>query len=84
MSIIPFDLIFNVGSFNKISRFSRIGRISKLLKLTKIFRLMKIAKVSNKLVKHLSDLLKISASTERLVLVTLMFFTLQHVVACLW
>lgn len=76
--------MFNVGNFNKISRFTRIGRISKLVKLTKIVRLMKFAKVSNKLVKHLGDILKISASTERLVLLLLMFFTLQHVCACLW
>lgn len=84
ISILPLDLMFNTGSFNKISRFSRIGRISKLLRLMKIFRLMKFARVSNKLVKHLGDILKITASTERLLLLMLMFFTLQHVIACLW
>ena len=83
-STLPVDLIFNFGNINKISRFSRIGKISKLVKLTKILRMLKIAKVNNKLVKHLGDILKIGASTERLVLLILSFFVLQHVTACLW
>jgi hypothetical protein len=83
-SVIPFDLIFNFGNINKISRFTRIGKISKLVKLTKIMRMLKIAKVNNKLVKHLGDILKIGASTERLMLLVLSFFVLQHVTACLW
>lgn len=83
-SVLPFDVIFNMGSINKISRFSRIGKISKLVKLAKIIRMLKIAKVNNKLVKHLGDVLRIGASTERLMLLILSFFALQHVVACLW
>jgi Ion channel len=83
-SVLPFDLIFNLGNINKISRFTRIGKISKLVKLAKIVRMLKIAKVNNKLVKHLGDVLRIGASTERLMLLVLSFFALQHVTSCLW
>lgn len=84
LSVIPFDILFNLGNINKISRFTRIGKISKLIKLTRIVRIAKIARVSSKLVKHLSHLLKIGASTERLILLLISFFALQHVIACLW
>ena len=84
LSVIPFDILFNLGNINKISRFTRIGKISKLIKLSRIVRIAKIARVSSKLVKHLSHLLKIGASTERLILLLISFFALQHVIACLW
>jgi hypothetical protein len=50
----------------------------------KIMRLVKIIKVNNKLVRNLSDLLKIGVGTERLLLLVLSFVALQHVTACMW
>lgn len=83
-SIIPFDQLYQFGSINKISRFTRIGKIYKLIRMTKIVRLIKIVKVNNKLVKHLSEILKISAGTERLVYLVVSFFAIIHVTTCLW
>ena len=42
----------------------------------KIMRLVKIIKVNNKLVRNLSDLLKIGVGTERLLLLVLSFVAL--------
>jgi Ion transport protein len=83
-SVIPFDQLYQFGNINKISRFTRIGKIYKLIKMMKIVRLIKIVKVNNKLVKNLSEILKISAGTERLTYLIISFFALQHVTACLW
>ena len=84
LSVIPFDLIYEFGNINKISRFTRIGKIYKLVRLMKIVRLIKIVKVNNKLTRNLSEILKISAGTERLVYLVISFFALQHVTSCLW
>ena len=85
ISVIPFDLMFAMmGNLNKVARFSRIGKMYKLIRMLKIIRLVKIIKVNNKLARHLSDMLKIGAGTERLVYVVLSLFVLQHVTACLW
>ena len=83
-SVIPFDQLYSFGGINKISRFTRIGKIYKLIKMTKIIRLIKIVKVNNKLVRQLSEILKISAGTERLVFLVVSYFALLHVIACLW
>jgi hypothetical protein len=83
-SVIPFDYLFNVGNFNKISRFTRIGKISRLIRLAKILRVMKVAKVNKKVAKNIGDSLKISATTERLLLLLLSFLTMLHVICCTW
>lgn len=83
-SIIPFDVIYQVGGFNKIARISRISKIYKLVRMTKIIRLIKIVKVKNKFVRHLADILKIGAGTERLIYMLITFFVLQHITACIW
>lgn len=83
-SVIPFDQLYAFGNINKISRFTRIGKIYKLVKMMKIVRLVKIVKVNNKLVRNMSDLLKIGAGTERLLFLVLSFVALQHVTSCLW
>lgn len=52
--------------------------------MTKIIRLIKIVKVNNKLAKHLSDLLKMGAGSERLIYLIITFFGLLHVTSCMW
>ena len=51
ISVVPFDFIFSMGGFNKMSRFTRIGKIYKLLKMLKIVRLIKIVKINNTLAR---------------------------------
>ena len=74
--MIPFDLIYTYGDINKITRFSRIGKINKLVRMAKIVRLIKFVKVKNTLVKHLAEVLKIGAGTERLLYLIFTFFIL--------
>lgn len=85
-SIIPFDLIFNNDSnnANRVTRFSRINKIYRLVRLAKTFRIFRIAQVKNKLYRHMNETLKISAGTERLISMLLVFFVLVHISACLW
>ena len=84
VSVIPFDIILYYGNFNKVARFSRIGRLYKLIRLIKLVRLLKIAKVRNRIVKNLSEALKIGVGFERLVFLTLLFILLVHVIGCVW
>lgn len=84
LSIIPFDTIFQFGNVNKLTRFSRIGKMYKLIRFTKILRFVRLMKVKHKMVRHLGDMLKIGAGTERLIYLLITFFILQHVIACLW
>lgn len=72
------------GSFNRIARFTRIGKLYKMIRMTRMVRLLKIVQVKNKFVKNLSEILQISVGMERLMFLSLMFFVLQHVAACLW
>lgn len=84
LSIIPFDTIFTFGNVNKLTRFSRIGKMYKLIRFTKILRFVRLMKVKHKMVRHLGDMLKIGAGTERLIYLLITFFILQHVIACIW
>lgn len=67
-----------------MARFSRIGKVYKLIRMTKLMRLVRFAKVKHKMVRHLGDILKISAGTERIIYILLTFTILQHVTACIW
>lgn len=84
VSIIPFDFIFMYGGVNKVARFSRIGKLYKLIRMTKMIRLLKIAKIRNKLMKDLSETLKIGVGFERLLFMLVIFCLLVHVIACFW
>ena len=75
-SVIPFDLLFSIGNLNRIARFTRIGKMYKLIRMAKLVRLIKIVRVNNKLAKHLAELLKIGAGTERLLYLVLTFIVL--------
>jgi hypothetical protein len=52
--------------------------------MTRLVRMLKIVKERNKLVKYLSELLKIGVGFERLLFFVLLFFVFCHIVACLW
>ncbi len=84
ISVIPFDAIFSYGHVNKFARFTRIGKLYKIIRLTKMVRLLKIAKVRNKLVKNLSEVLKIGVGFERLLFLMVIFLLMVHICACLW
>lgn len=69
---------------NRIARFTRIGKFYKIIRMTKMVRLLKIAKIRNKLVKNLTEALKISVGFERLLFLMVIFVVLLHVIGCLW
>lgn len=83
-SVIPFELIFSFGSFNKITRFTRLGKLYKLVRMTKIMRLLRITKIEHKQVRNLGEMLKIGAGTERFIYLIITFMVMQHAIACMW
>lgn len=80
----PFDVIFDIGSFNKLARVARIGKLYKLIRMTRMVRMLKIVKERNKVVKYLNEILKIGVGFERLLFLMLIFIVMQHIAACLW
>ena len=44
VSILPFDILLDMGPLNKIARVARIGKVFRIVKLTKLLRLLKINK----------------------------------------
>lgn len=84
LSVIPFDLLLQFGGINRIARVTRIGKLYKIIRMTKMVRLLKIAKVRNKLVKDLSEMLKIGVGFERLLFLLVIFLLMIHIIACLW
>jgi hypothetical protein len=84
ISLIPFDMILMYGNLNRVARFSRIGKLYKIIRMMKMVRLLKIAKVRNKLVKDLSEILRISVGAERLLFLLVIFLLLVHIIACFW
>ena len=73
VSIIPFDAIFDIGSFNRLARVARIGKLYKLIRMTRMVRMLKIAKERNKIVKYVNDVLKIGVGVERLLFLMVIF-----------
>ena len=84
ISIVPFDLLFVFGNFNRLARVARIGKLYKIIRMTRMVRMLKIVKERNKLVKYLNEILKIGVGFERLMFMMLIFIVLQHVAACIW
>lgn len=85
LAIVPFDVILNTTqNFNSLSRVARIGRLYKLVKLTRLLRVLKIIKDKNKLVKYLTDWLKIGLGFERLFFFIIIFILGMHLSACFW
>jgi len=84
ISVIPFDIIFNMGGFNRVTRIARIGKLYRLMRLIKIIRVTKIAQTRKTVISKISEKMQIDIGVERLLFLTLIFFVLQHVTACLW
>jgi hypothetical protein len=63
---------------------ARVGRLYKLVKLSKLLRMMKILKNRNKILKQLTEMLKIGLGFERLFFFVLLFFLAIHLAACFW
>lgn len=84
LAIFPFDKIFKVGDFNHLTRILKLPKLYKLIRMTRLVRMLKIVKERNKLVKYLSEILKIGVGFERLLFFVLIFLILCHIVACLW
>ncbi len=61
-----------------------MGKVYKLVRMSKLARLIKVFKVKNNILKQFTDALKIGAGFERMVILIITFFILQHVTACLW
>lgn len=62
----------------------RITKIYKLVRMSKIMRMIKLVNIKNKFARHMAEILKIGAGTERLIYLLITFFALQHVTASLW
>jgi len=66
ISVLPFDLIFELVSagggsgMNRIARFARIGKLQKLIKISRMSRIVRLAKIQNKFVKSIIEMLKIN------------------------
>lgn len=85
LAIIPLDKIFKgVGSFNQLARVLRLPKLYKLIKMTRLVRMLKIVKERNKLVKYLTEILRIGVGFERLLFFLLIFLILCHIVTCIW
>ena len=84
VSILPVDLIFNIGGFTHMLRVARIGKLGKLVKLTRLLRVLKILKDQSRILAYLSEFLKIGLGFERLFFFSLIFFIVCHIFTCLW
>lgn len=83
LAIVPFDIILNATQFNSMVRIARFGRLYKLVKLTRLLRVLKIFKEQNKLIKKLTEFLKIGLGFERLFFFILIFMLALHILTCL-
>ena len=84
VTVVPFELLVNTSSVNRLARFARIGKLYKIIRMMKMVRLIKVAKVRNQLVKNLQEILKIQEGIERLIFLMMVFLILVHVISCFW
>ena len=78
----PFDLLISSGNLNDSIRITRIGRMYKLVKMVRLLRILKIVRDRAKLLKYLSDFLKIGLGFERLFFFVIIFLIMIHTFAC--
>lgn len=88
LAIIPFDLLLSASAndgqnFNDFARVVRLGRIARLIKMTRLLRILKIVKERSKLLKYLTDILKIGLGFERLLFFLIIFLIMSHMVTCI-
>lgn len=86
MSILPIELLADSinTNFNSIIRFARMGKLARLIRLTKLLRLLKIFRDKAKIIKMLSDFLKLRMGMERLLFFSFLTIIMAHIVSCLW
>jgi len=76
IAVIPFEIIIEKSSVNKLARIGRIGKVYKLVRIAKLSRILRFIKIQSKMMKQLVDLLKIGAGFERIVFLLVSFFIL--------
>jgi len=69
---------------SKAARFTRIGKIYRVFRLVRIIRLLKIANFRNKIVRDITEKLKIGVGIERLMFLLVSFLIFIHILACVW
>jgi hypothetical protein len=88
VSAIPFDLVFlafgTSGSVKRFAGFTRITKLYKIVRLVRLFRLLKIAKERKNIGKYMTEELRIAIGQERIIFMLIIYFVLQHIIACLW
>ncbi len=65
-------------------KISKLTRLYRLIRLARMIRLLKMFHIQNQYLKKISEALRISATSERLLMMTMILILLQHVVACIW
>jgi len=84
-SCIPLDdLIAEFSGYNTLARITRVGRLYKLIKLTRLLRLLKIIRDRNRLLRYITEFLKVGLGFERLFFFVLIFVLLVHIACCLF
>lgn len=67
-----------------MAKLFKVARLYRLLKLTKLMRMLKILREKNRLLKFLTELLRIGIGVERLFIAIVSVILFCHVGACLW
>jgi len=85
VSVLPINYMFGTGgNFNSLARITRLPKLYRLVKVFRLIRLMKVVRERNNLIKYVSDVFKISAGFERLVLFAIFSFLIMHIGSCFW
>ena len=84
LSVLPFDLITDLGDLNSLTRLGRISKLYKLVRLTRLVRVFKAVYEKNMIMKYLYNALKLSVALQRLLYLLIMFIVFWHVSTCIW
>jgi hypothetical protein len=85
IAIFPFQIMMSgAGNYSDMVRITRIGRMYKLIKLTKLFRTLKMMKEKDKVLGYMQRYMSIGVGIQRLIVFTIVFFIMVHVISCLW
>ena len=84
LAIFPFEKVQSsedaVDGANDMARLAKLGRLYKVLRLIKLVRLLKLGKSQNNFFSKMKDMLNISIAFERLVMCSLIFGMICHIV----
>ena len=78
------DLMDEISGYNSLARITRVGRLYKLVKLTRLLRLLKIVRDRNRLLRYITEFLRVGLGFERLFFFVLIFVLLVHIASCLF